>query len=1021
MKCDPRVVSLTGIQAAGGTVESGNHLRAFVGVEHGFFESDLAVYRRQHVDKLDRLMSFTLPVRKNKQLIAGWREAPSQPIPIEIETDDPSLTLSGRIRIAESGQLATLEISIPALVGYLEIRASRVPCIPGFASMLGELPDNIRGSDILVLSDNTVGSTGRNVRLLNRARTGLRVSRTAKTLSRLSNSRIGRAINRFLWRICNALRPLARMEVVALYDGELVATEQADRQGHISLTNVPLDEIRITAPLEYGFRVDFLLMEEDAVQGDWVKVERLPGPQKLLDLFDPQNPHELFERLLRTRFWPDVHNRFVERGQDTDTAGWPAITTLYGAGNFEELIDLIGESFGQPSQSIQRLNLGPRVARGLRGYQSMYTARNYDPEQLAFLITPTLDVNIATLLGLHTVDRGQDPKLPGRGDDPAVLKKYTVTDWKQKFDYKVQGKWAHLADIHAYVYYDLSRATTPPIFGKAVDESRTLDGVEVGSESGELARFYKVGLRWDITQDHRSAVNIAYDVYRDSQLLTIEPMTPARAEEKPATLDIPGRNIQFHRSLPVIPPFSRPHEITPAPFQYVDAGARFGEAKYAVESVDIHGRYSRDGVTYTHQIETAVPIPVPSALKAEIRPAPGVSFDVVVRWDWPEDHRALALDWVRFEVFFHDGVHRVALNGAVLWVEKHPSEAALGKFRMQAFIDSANSPVPPSSLSGMSDNLLLRSSGRTYPIGEVSSTAGPQQGVGLINNTVTGKARVGANIPPAMPDGSRGVLMKRATDALLRVPFFLLGTAEPEALAGDASAGPVRVLVSNANAAQLSQGDEVRVLLGDFLLAGSIASVDTGGVPSSRDGIAVVDAEVQFDSGWAEYHVPVPTSPCSWLKVDSSDWIDWNDESSWPVGPIALDRPAEYPLQSIGGTQNQFPINIAGAPDPQLNRVADQSGQPSPTLSSVVLPTDGFAAPSDSLLTGCQITVGGFDQLVRQNLSGTQPQLATTIPANFSQSQADALLGQQAQLSQASASYSGSVNTRAVNRASCTN
>ena len=41
MNCDPRVVSLKGIQVIDGDVEDGNHLRAFVGTEHGFARDDL--------------------------------------------------------------------------------------------------------------------------------------------------------------------------------------------------------------------------------------------------------------------------------------------------------------------------------------------------------------------------------------------------------------------------------------------------------------------------------------------------------------------------------------------------------------------------------------------------------------------------------------------------------------------------------------------------------------------------------------------------------------------------------------------------------------------------------------------------------------------------------------------------------------------------------------------------------------------------------------------------------------------
>jgi hypothetical protein len=1020
MRCDSRVVSLRGIQVVNDTVEDGNHLQAFVGTEHGFFKDVLTIYRRSHADKLARLRYLQIPVRKDELLASIRPDLWGRKIPVTLETNDPTLKLPARLCIAKSREVATLEISFPGLVGYLEMHVRHSFGIPGPASILSDLQDRIHGSDIFVLSADGAGP---HLTLRNRSRTGLRVSKIIRMLSRFRDHRIVRAMSRLLGRIGSVLRPQAVMKVVALYDGELVTIEGGDVQGGVSLTNVPLDEIRITAPLSYGFRIEFLLMEEDAAQGAWTKVEDLPGPQKMLDWLDTHNAAQVFDRLLRTRFWPDVRNRFLNRGQPGESVGWPAIRQLYGGQDlqsFRELADLVRMVYEGPGW-VQRIVFGPRVAGGHRSYQSVYSMRNYDPDQLALLITLALDVNIATLLGLNTVDRGQHPELPERTLDAGILKKHQVVDWRQGFDYKVQGRWPHLQDIYTFIYYDLDESTTPHVEGKVIAESETLGGVEVGvDEDGSTpVRFYKVGLRWDIAQDHRNALLIAYDIYRDSQLLTVEkPMTPARAEEKPTEININGRSVPFHPSLPVIPPFSPPQEIGPAEFQYVDTGARFGTTTYTVESVDIFGRYSADHITRSHQVKAPVPIPGPADLRAEIRQTEDGGFEVVTRWDWPAGHRALAPDWVRFEVFFHDK-YKAGLYGTILWIEKQSTGSASSKFAIEAFVDTRNLPVPLESLSSVSDNsLLLRSAGRTYHVSEITVHDGVRPGVGLISSKIEAKDRVGSIMLSAMLDGTRGVLLKRSSGGVLRVPFLVSGTAEPEALLGAAAVEPVQILVSKANAAQCSSGESVRVLLGDFLLAGTITDVDIDGADRALDGIAVETVRIQFDEGWAEYHLPVPGSACTWLRGENQEWIDWDDASNWAEGPVPLERPVEqeYPLQTDEGPQNQFPVTISATPEPLLNQVTDQSGQLDWSLSSVILSTEGFAAASDSLFTGCRIGVGGFNQFVRQNLKGQGPQIITTTPENFTQDQAIAMLqGQQALLSQAGGSYTGSVKGCVVN------
>jgi hypothetical protein len=1021
MKCDPRVVSLKGIQSEHGTVEDGNHLRVFVGTDHGFFEDSLTVYRRPHVDKLARLLFFKVPIKKKGFLPTrpnGWQR---KKFYITIETNHPSLTLSGRLSVVESENSFTLEISFPELVGYLEMQAHRSFRLPGLTKTLGDAQDKIYGSDVFVLSEKgKLSEEGSRYKrqasliLRNRARTGLREGWVARFLSRLSDYTTVRALGKLISGIGVLLWPRSELEVLALYDSEFVAAERADSYGRLSLINVPLNEIRITAPLDYGFEVDFLLMEEDSVKGGWTKVETLPGPRTLLTTADEDGTSHVFENLLRTRFWPDVKNRLLKRGQAGNQAGRPAISELYGAENFDELIALVSETY-KAQGWIQRLILGPRLGGLYREYKSAYVVRDYDPDQLALLLTLTLDVNIATLLGLHTVDRGQHSDLPEKTLDTEVLKKYLAANWRRKFDYKVEGKWPHLMNTYAYVYYDLHKDTSLAVSGKAIEDSQTLSGIEVSSgEDGNPNRLYKVGLRWDIKQHHRGAIEIAYDVFRNGHQLTFEkPITPARDQIRPTTMEMHGQTIPFHRSLPAIPPFSEPQEVVPAEFQYVDTEARFGTATYDVESVDIHGRYSVDRKSRSHQVEGIVPIPVPNDLRAEVKKLDDGTYDVVTRWDWPNGHRELAPDWVRFEVFFHDGPHRVGLKGSILWIEKDTSAGPNHSFTIEAFVDTANFPVPLSDLSNIADGLLLRAAGRSYYISDINSRAGPRAGVDIVSCGLEAKRRKGSATPPAMPDGTRGLLMISSADELLRIPFFISGTVEPEALMGEVAAQPVQILISRTNSMLCSPGDPIRVLLRDILLAGYIVDLETSAAARSIDGVGVLGVTILFEPGWAEYHLPMPTSSCSWLKSDGSGLVDWDNSNNWPVGPVNLDRPVEYPLHSSNTPQDNFPISISETPAPAVKWVNDKNGQPNTMLSSIVLPTDDLVAASDSLLTGCQLTVDDFSQVVRQNLKGEGSQIVTTIPENFNQQDADTVLaGKQAQINRLGSSYQGFCNER---------
>lgn len=956
MRCDPRVIKLEGVQLEGTDVEDGNHLRAFVGVEHGFFDDRLGVYRRPAGTKQSRLRSIKWPVRIPPSVVERVRTAGGSPVPIDVETTDPELKLSGSVGFNAATNVITIALTFPQPVGYLELQLFAHQATALAAS------DTTHGAGVLT---HEGGKDGR-LSLRNRAGTGMHTGRAAGALAWLIANSAGRLD-------IQGLRN--RLEAIALYGGEFVARQKVNLDGRLSLVNVPLTEVHLIFPPGLGFQIEFLLMEDDCSAGAWEKVEEMPGPARLLEDARELGAGAAFQRLVRRRFWPDVQNRFTSAPH-----GWNAIGAGYGGPRFVELLAIVEGIYAGPGW-VRMVERGPRVSGGDRARETLYVTRNYDPERVGFLNLLTQDVNIATLVGLHTVDRGQNPELAPRTLDPAELKQAGIKEWRQPFDYKVQGIWPHLGEC-AYVFYDVGARAARALTGPAITKTETLDGMNV-RESETPARTFNVGLAWDIRQDVRGPTVIAYDVHRGSVHVTAEgPATPARNEETPRTMTLGGLQLVFHPSLPRIPPFTKPTEVKAASFQHVDSTAAYGSTAYAVEAVDVHGRRSATNLRRNHDTSPDVPIPLPVNILADVRPSGGGGFEIVTRWDWLYEQRRQAPDLARFDVFFHAGALRASLKGAVLWVEKDPEGADDSSFVVTGYAQISASAAQAEALDETGTTLILKSEGRKYRVRDVEIQAGSAAEVSTFSGAFKAKPRKGAASPSAVDQTTRCMLFIRQSEGVLKVPCLFETAPAADDLAGAGS--PVGLLIDAAHRGRLAAGDLVLALVDKFLLAGEIGAIDSQS--RSLDGSPVVRVEVQFDAGWAAYRLPTPTATCDWSREGGAEWIEWQQGSEVPVV-----RPSAYPLSTTAPINATLPIEIAASPPPRFVEVRDEADAVVPALNGAVLSMDGLATSSDRLLAFCRLSLTNFTVSIRSSLKGEKVRLVTAVPGDVLDEQ---LLGQ---------------------------
>ena len=764
MKCDPKTLSLIGLHGNGDIIEEGNHLRWFVGVEKGYPIDEFRICRRPAQEKLNWIKRLLIPVDKN-DLFDYFRAYPlTSEKEIEITADDNLTIIPSTVRFKENNFL-DFTVRFPSVVSYLRFELKREKTLRSwirdffFKSPDKTVPRSKNTSPVIkskswkpVYKYETSGISNK---------TSL-FNTLLNILARLSQALIGTVL------------PSPEVTVVALYDGELVKEYKFGRRKALSVVNVPTNEIRLRVPKAVGLEIQFLLMEEDCLAGSWADVELLETPQKLLQILngqidaDPKHEekirNEFFLELIKRRFWHDVDNRYLKRKFDATiqplediSDSLKTIYALYGRENFHELAQQVNNCYSKGG-SIYRTIFGQESVRDWRRYEWSPVRTLYDPKELGFLLLLSMDINIATILSLHCVDRGQSTKYPDKTADP---REYAPAHYRTDWDYRVVGQWAAASDKKlrtlASVYYDVSPRKAPALEAPEIVKHETLEGIGfVQPPDGiipsppENHRLFRVGLKWDIQMGYDPFAPTAFDVYGDGKLLEtdfinkeekiekISPFTPPRAKEEPQKWIRGTKNIRLNASLPRLPPFSKVSEVKGAGYTYVDVSAPLGERIYHIESVDIFGRYTDEKKQIKHDVRPAVPVPAPINIKAElIKKQNPDRFAIVARWGWGRMQRLLAPDLDRFEVFWHMGRHNLEMPGLMVWVSETgaPEQGGPSKLHVELLLRpgplAAIVDIP--NLGGF--NLILRCEGRKYALDNVQVTSTGSSS----NFTVTGE------------------------------------------------------------------------------------------------------------------------------------------------------------------------------------------------------------------------------------------------------------------------------------------
>lgn len=987
MKCSPRVVSLQGIHSTGDNIEYGNHLRTFIGVEHGFPADLLKVYRRPSTKGNRYINGFRIPITKGI-LLYQLNQNPSKKVKINIQTSAPFSTLPAEIQLDEASNLLTYRINFHGLVGFLTIQAQRNPI--HIFKWLNSWLDRLRKASSFI-SPKIKSTRGKSISGKIMLKTPREFNNRSSTTAQKNFGFIGEIISvlsRFLSYCLRVILKWQTINLVALYEQEFVAEKQSDSQGRLSLINIPLDEIHLTAPAKYGIELEFILMENDSESGGWMEVETVPCGGKVLDLANNSgNSSDFIEDYIKRHFWSDVHNRFLDRKpEDSEEAwspaGWRQVERLYAGEQFKEFLELLELTF-KHSGIVRQLIPGSRSVTGQRNYIWNYAIGDYDPEELGFLLVLSMDVNIATLLGLHIVDRGQINKLQHKIADKDESAQYIVADVRQKWDYRVEGFWPHLEETYSYVFYDIHESTTPDISGKKIEESSTLDGVEIFNNE----RFFKVGLNWDITDSPQAPLLTAYDIIRNNQRITEQaPVTPARAEEPSQAPQNNSETIPFNNSLPSIPPFTKPREVKGNKYLYIDNRVQYGTATYAVESVDIHGRVSHENRIHTHSVSLPVLIPSPCDLRVEINKTPADTFSIVARWEWLEPQRELTPDLSRFELFVHRGIHNMQFNGAILWVES--TGESRNNLEVTAVVDKRISPIPITTDTNP-DHILLRYDEQDYEVENLSIATGPREEVAVFRGVVRAKNR--RVLPEALrlKNTARGLLIKRQPNGVLNLPFLSAEQVDLSTISMVGAEIQLKIFVGSSKSESLYVGELVILQTKSFVVLGSVYRIEPDG--SVIDGVRATEVVVSINSAWANLTFPIPGNPCNFRKEVGYTWIDWDDANNWSAGPFSVDLPssADYPLPSDQGrpVREHLNIRIRGDKDPYVNIVSDDDGCTDWQMTNLIIGGENLAVASAGLLVGCKVENDGFLQSLKQNNKGTNPQLVLTVPDNLDSNQ----------------------------------
>jgi len=967
-ECDPRVISIKGIHSDGKSngddksngVEFGNHLRFFVGTDHGLPDT-LEVFRRPASLRRNNLIGFVIPCEKTvliKRLLTDCR------VDLTAETSQTGLTLPASIRKSDANTVQ-FSIKFPQVVGYTSITSIRDPRAWRYKKN-GKYTSLFSGLTAAPVPDKKLTDDAKKARQPQPARTlHVQPVPARRKRTKFPKEYVVQGIGPF--KGTSPSRPIA---LVCLYQGELVRKFKVSSINK-RIINYPFDELRIDVPIKQGVAVEFVLMENDSAQDTWAKFETIPCAKKILQEADGATDKEAtFQRLVDSRFWPDVNNRFLHRTNESSQSWTPSGTThlktLYGGPLFLETLRQIKEALTGPSL-IQRVTWDQRgddLAQH-RGYHLGFEVRDYNEEELGFLLLLALDVNIATIIGLHTVDRGQPLDMKSRLELKPYISKFTNIS-NAAWDYKVEGHWAHLSRDHGFIFYDLHASTTPPMTGEKISKIDEIEGVEIINN----VRNFKVGLNWDIDKDPHLLHIIGYDVYRNDKLIKPEyPITPSRSEQPVVANSVLSRI--HNNTLPFLPPFSPQMEVKAPAYVFVDDTAPYGGPHtYAVESVDIHGRVSDNKITSPpFTVDQDVPVPPPVDLRSRVINTGGtVTF--LNRWDWNEAQRALAPDLQRFDLFVHDGPHHVPCKGFMSWLTQTSADSA--EFNFEALVQKINDLDFTAASASKPEKLIC--GGMKFSVTGIAFENRPN--VARVSGKIKAKVRGGLGRLAIIPSGTRCMMFKKTAMGVRRIPLLTNTDILPVNL--NATNAGFDITLNTNHATSIGVNEVVIIGIQSFTLAGTITSSSSPQNPYPDVKAAV--RRFEPDANWADHQLPYLETPCEFFLDDRDSWVDRDDENNWTFNQ-PLPKPTPYPLTTATASGDNLPV-IVSTVTPEVVMINDSAGGVDTSLSHIRAKVVDFSTSASGFLAGCKLSKAGFDQKIMKTTKGDDPQLLISVPSS---------------------------------------
>jgi len=1017
IKSDPQILTLIGISGKNSSIEYGNHLRWFIGLEKGY-PNEFVLFRRQADEKATWIKKFKVSEKGDLSSTLNNNRKTT----LTLESDDKLGKIFAEVNLT-SREYFEYVFKFPSLVGFLKISLTELSSITKVLKTFGR-----RASDYKL---NTISHKKQNIP------SGQKV--------------VTRNID------YNKKQP----KIFTLYKGQLVDEYVLKSSGNLNLVNVLLDEIRIRTHVPIELEVEFLYMKEDCVKGKWVKVEVVESPKTFVESVTDKD--SLFNLLLKRRFWSDVKNRYLNRHTDDtvpseiQTLGPNKVKVyqLYGHENFSELVDLIQSTFSQ-SGLLYRSNLESFLTQS---YEWTQIITPHNPDELAFLLLLSTDVNIATLLGLHTVDRGQAPDFKYK-DTPAHGKFFG--NW----DYKIEGQWSTNNSTQKYgaIFYDLLHAKSPRIETPPIKIHDTLEGISFERQpsisddapTGNRRRF-NVGLGWDLEQRFNLFAPVAFDVFRNGNLLTtkfdfdgitskIAPFVPARTEEKPKKWEKGNRKIKFWSSLPHIPPFSFPSRVKEAEHVFVDESAPFGSSRYKIRGVDIFGRYQSPGPEIQHVVNPIdVAVPSPLNLSSEIIKR-GTTFYLTARWDWDLEQRLFAPDLDKFEVYWFVGKQNITVPAVISWVNESLSGSSSQlKYEVRFVIQSTNlqSIINFADLAGK--DLIVSNGGRRFDLTNVQIEGAHSDTYSLVGETIP-KKEVKPGTSTIINVGTHGILIKKNADKLNQIPVVVNSYS-----ASSATGQSVELIVSEKYTTALNDtGPSILVINSlAYPLINSMGSPTGTHIATHTAGAKLNIISTILGTPWDVTSLPIPGSFCIVEKADGSQWVDFSDANSWAAMPfsnrIDIPKPSSYPLvnDSSFGIEDSISGIVSSSNTPRLSvvynlrdavrkiwnssdtydigdliqfkgryyesKIPNNTDHEPPTnsipaedsnwredvdwnLSNLKFESNNFVSTSQNILSGFDIKIPSStalgNQKVISNSSRANPEFVVAVPSNYNQNNA---------------------------------